>query len=155
MPCDAELPLSHQCPGMILWPQVSHTCEIYREPYCSRNQMQIVWFFFLMSSSNRAEVKVTVVITFKCCHHLVPFGGLCYMSRWSLCVFEWPAVHVTKATVTFSVNWHLGCNDLWRQSLNRLQYIILSCPKSSGSRLTNIFLSVLFPLFSIWKSTRI
>lgn len=80
------------------------------------------------------------------------------MSRWSLCIFEWPAVHVTKATVTFSVNWHLGCNDLWRgQSLNRPQRIIPLCLKSSGSRLTSMSLCPLFLIsyLKVQKGSRI
>lgn len=34
--------LSLRCPLVILWPQVSHPCEVYREPYCSKNQTQIL-----------------------------------------------------------------------------------------------------------------
>ena len=147
--------LSHQCPGMILWSQVSHTCEIYREPYCFKNQMQILQLFLLMSGSNRAEVKVTIVITFKCCHHLVPVWWPMLHEQVVL-VYLWVAScprHTSHYHI--SVNWHLGCNDLWRsQSLNRPQYIMPLCLKNSGSRLTNISLSVLFSLFPIWKSKR-
>lgn len=72
----------------------------------------ILWIhselFHLMSSLNTAEVKVTDTITVKCCDHLV-FGALCYTSRWSLCIFKWPGVHITKAT--FTVQWGVHCND--------------------------------------------
>lgn len=85
----------------------------------------ILWIhselFHLMSSLNTAEVKVTDTITVTCCDHLV-FGALYYTSRWSLCIFKWPGVHITKAT--FSVQWGVHCNDPRRSKFWKISWHI-------------------------------
>lgn len=92
--------------------------------------------FHLMSSLNRAEVKVTDIITLKCCDHLV-FEALCYASRWSLCgqVSTSQKLHSVFSEV-FIVMIHEEAN-----SGKRLGILILY-PQTSGSRLKNVISSI-------------
>lgn len=76
------------------------------------------------------------------------------MSRWSLCIFEWPAVHVIQATVTLVLIGILvvmicGEAKAWID----LSILFLFVLRTLGQG-WQTSLSVLFSLFLVWKSKR-